>query len=206
MDCQDYTTMQAERKRRQYLQREDRGAIQRLKRLGYSNRAIAREIGCAPTTVGVQLALAICYLLNLDHFDSMAEALPEVEGKDTFLERYTSFRTTVNAARVTFNNLQIATAKELIAGATYTMTLKAATNEAIVKSTIERVISGISLGDEVSTTVTKVAYTPAVAGDAEDPNETNGTYTFTVGLTNGSATGSTATLAMIITATPFVDL
>ena len=55
MDCQDYTTMQSERKRGQHLQREDRGAIQHLKRLGYSNRAIAREIGCAPTTVGNEL-------------------------------------------------------------------------------------------------------------------------------------------------------
>ena len=42
MDCQDYTTIQTERKRGQHLQREDRGAIQRLKRLGYSNRAIAK--------------------------------------------------------------------------------------------------------------------------------------------------------------------
>lgn len=55
MDCQDYTTKQPERKRGQHLQREDRGAIQHLKRLGYSNRAIAREIGCAPTTVGNEL-------------------------------------------------------------------------------------------------------------------------------------------------------
>lgn len=55
MDCQDYSTMQPERKRGQHLQREDRGAIQHLKRLGYSNRAIAREIGCAPTTVGNEL-------------------------------------------------------------------------------------------------------------------------------------------------------
>jgi len=47
--------MQAERKRGEHLQREDRGAIQHLKRLGYSNRAIAREIGCAPTTVGNEL-------------------------------------------------------------------------------------------------------------------------------------------------------
>ena len=55
MDCQEYTTIQPERKRGQHLQREDRGAIQRLKRLGYSNRAIAKEIGCAPTTIGNEL-------------------------------------------------------------------------------------------------------------------------------------------------------
>lgn len=55
MDCQDYTTIQSERKRGQHLQREDRGAIQHLKHLGYSNRAIAREIGCTPTTIGNEL-------------------------------------------------------------------------------------------------------------------------------------------------------
>ena len=55
MDCQNYITEEQERKRGQHLQREDRGAIQRLKRLGYSNRAVAREIGCAPTTVGNEL-------------------------------------------------------------------------------------------------------------------------------------------------------
>jgi len=55
MDCQNYITEVQERKRGQHLQREDRGAIQRLKRVGYSNRAIAREIGCSPTTVGNEL-------------------------------------------------------------------------------------------------------------------------------------------------------
>jgi len=44
MDCQDYITNQVERKKGQHLQREERGAIQHLKRQGYSNRAIAREI------------------------------------------------------------------------------------------------------------------------------------------------------------------
>jgi len=52
MDSQNYITEEQERKRGQHLQREDRCAIQRLKRLGYSNRAIAREIRCSPTTVG----------------------------------------------------------------------------------------------------------------------------------------------------------
>ncbi|MBE6721511.1 MAG: hypothetical protein E7572_03335 [Ruminococcaceae bacterium] len=34
---------------------EERGAIQRLKRIGLSNRAIAREINCSPSTVGYEL-------------------------------------------------------------------------------------------------------------------------------------------------------
>ena len=52
MDCHDYITEMPERKKVQHLQAEDRGAIQHLKRQGFSNRAIAREIGCSPTTVG----------------------------------------------------------------------------------------------------------------------------------------------------------
>ena len=55
IDCQDYITEPAERKKGQHLQREERGAIQHLKRQGYSNRAIAREIGCSPSTVENEL-------------------------------------------------------------------------------------------------------------------------------------------------------
>lgn len=51
MDCQDYITVDTERKKGQHLQREERGAIQHLKTQGLSVRAIAREIGCSPTTV-----------------------------------------------------------------------------------------------------------------------------------------------------------
>ena len=55
MDCHQYITDLPERKRGQHLQREERGAIQALKRQGLSNRAIARELGCSPTTIGNEL-------------------------------------------------------------------------------------------------------------------------------------------------------
>lgn len=55
MECQDYITETPERKKGQHLQAEERGAIQHLKRQGFSNRGIAREIGCSPTTVGNEL-------------------------------------------------------------------------------------------------------------------------------------------------------
>lgn len=43
------------RKRGQHLGLEERGVIQALKRMGLSNRAIAREINCSPSTVGYEL-------------------------------------------------------------------------------------------------------------------------------------------------------
>lgn len=55
MDSQNYIINSMDRKRGQHLRREDRGAIQALKRLGYSNRAIARTIGCSPSTVSDSL-------------------------------------------------------------------------------------------------------------------------------------------------------
>ena len=55
MDCRHYITDLPERKSGQHLQREERGAIQALKRQGLSNRAIARELGCFPTTIGNEL-------------------------------------------------------------------------------------------------------------------------------------------------------
>lgn len=55
MDKTNSITITAERKRGQHLGSEERGTIQTLKKLGYSNRAIAREINCSPSTVGYEL-------------------------------------------------------------------------------------------------------------------------------------------------------
>ena len=55
MDKNHSITILAERKRGQHLGAEERGIIQELKKLGYSNRAIAREINCSPSTVGYEL-------------------------------------------------------------------------------------------------------------------------------------------------------
>ena len=55
MDCQDYTTEFAERKKGEPLRMEDRGAIKALNREGLGVRAIARRLGCAPSTVSDEL-------------------------------------------------------------------------------------------------------------------------------------------------------
>ena len=100
------------------------------------------------------------------------------------------------------NLASVVTVKGLVAGATYTMTQADATNEAAVKKAIEDKVATLAL-DGVTTTVTKVHYTPAVAGTVGTPAGTNGTYTFTVGLSKGAATDTTATLTMTVTATAF---
>lgn len=55
MDQTHSIIITAERKRGQHLGAEERGAIQRLKKLGYSNRVIAREVNCSPSTIGYEL-------------------------------------------------------------------------------------------------------------------------------------------------------
>ena len=55
MDTTNSVTNTAECKRGEHLSSEDQGATQQIKKLVYSNRAIAREIGCSPSTVGYEL-------------------------------------------------------------------------------------------------------------------------------------------------------
>ena len=55
MDCQDYITVKPERKKGEHLGLEERGAIKILRKQGLGIRAIAREVGCAPSTVTNEL-------------------------------------------------------------------------------------------------------------------------------------------------------
>lgn len=55
MDKTDSITNFTERKRGQHLDAYTRGKIQQLKKLGYSNRFIAGEVDCSPSTVGYEL-------------------------------------------------------------------------------------------------------------------------------------------------------
>ena len=55
MDCLNYSTNETERKKGQHLRMEDRGAIKALRQQGLGIRAIARQVGCAPSTVTNEL-------------------------------------------------------------------------------------------------------------------------------------------------------
>lgn len=55
MSQEQYTTEKEERKKGKHLDAYERGQIEALKKLSKSNRAIAWEIGCSPTTIGKEL-------------------------------------------------------------------------------------------------------------------------------------------------------
>ena len=55
MDHYQYITNESERKSGKHLTSEDRGAIQAMKKLKYSNRKIAAYLHCSPTTVSNEL-------------------------------------------------------------------------------------------------------------------------------------------------------
>ncbi|VDN47105.1 putative Ig domain-containing protein [Petrocella atlantisensis] len=109
---------------------------------------------------------------------------------------------TMTITATTYDEELVATVKGLVEGAPYTITQAEATDEAVVKTAIEDKIATLAL-DGVLTSVTKVLYTPAIAGDAGTPDGINGTYTFTVDLSKGAAEDTTATLTMTVTATGF---
>ena len=55
MDHYQYTTNESARKSGKHLTSEDRGAIQAMKKLGYSNRKFAEYLHSSPTTVSNEL-------------------------------------------------------------------------------------------------------------------------------------------------------
>ena len=56
MDHHQYITNKSERKSGKHLTSEDRGAIQAMKKLNYSNRKISAYLNCSPTTVSNELS------------------------------------------------------------------------------------------------------------------------------------------------------
>ena len=50
-DYHDHITVESERKCGQHLGQEERGAVEQLKKLGYSLRSIAAKLNCSASTV-----------------------------------------------------------------------------------------------------------------------------------------------------------
>ncbi|TVX99036.1 S-layer homology domain-containing protein [Cohnella terricola] len=79
-------------------------------------------------------------------------------------------------------------------------------NEAGVKSYVEDLVEAAVNNNDVAVTVTKAGFTAPIAGDADNPQGTDGSYTFTVTVAKGSQNQTTALKAIVITATPFTGL
>lgn len=154
------------------------------------------------------------FIKNDGHYIRMSYALPYLPDRAAYLEyHFAPYINKILAARTAFNEVQLGETKALISGAAFTMTQAAATTESAVKAEIEHIVAELSSGSGITTTVNKVAYASAVAGDAGDDAGSNGTYTFTVHLVMDSETyirpdlitDITANLTMTITATPYIE-
>lgn len=74
MDCRYDTKIESEFIRGQLLQKQDRGVIQRLHRLVYSNQFIASEINFTPSRVGNEL-------IEAHHHNGATKAAPSYSAK-----------------------------------------------------------------------------------------------------------------------------
>jgi hypothetical protein len=112
---------------------------------------------------------------------------------------------TVTAEDPAQDSADIAAAKTLVEGA-FASTAAAqaeANSEAAALAKVNAVIGGLDLNG-VTAEVTKVDYTEAIAGTAENESGINGVYTFTVALNKGAGTEQiTDGLTLTITATAY---
>ncbi|HEX3022095.1 MAG TPA: hypothetical protein VHP81_06870, partial [Lachnospiraceae bacterium] len=101
----------------------------------------------------------------------------------------------------------VGTAKTVADNAIYSNMIQTdVTNEAAIivalKSTAEAAVSNSS----VTVTVSKVSYTPAVAGTSANPDGTDGSYAFTITVSKGSQHQSTTQKTITITATAYTGV
>lgn len=110
---------------------------------------------------------------------------------------------TVYAKWESNDSIDIATAKALVEGATYTVAQSNAVTEATARARLVAMVEALALNG-VSARVEKVSYTAAISGTESNPTGTNGSYVFTVALSKGVGTpATTGSLTMTITATPY---
>ena len=99
------------------------------------------------------------------------------------------------------NETDLAAVKAAVEGATYTMTQAEATDEEAVNTAVGSIVLQQALKG-ATFQVVKVSYTAAIAGDAGDPDGTDGVYKFKVELSIMDRIAVTSELTMTITATP----
>jgi hypothetical protein len=101
------------------------------------------------------------------------------------------------------DNADISAAKIVVEGATFTAAQTDVTDAVQAKTAVESVIAALDLSG-VTATVTSGTFVAAIAGAAQTPTGTNGSYTFTVNLAKGTGTTQTTeTLTLAISATAY---
>lgn len=100
------------------------------------------------------------------------------------------------------DTLAVSGAKTALAGGTFTAAQEdAGTEEAAAAQAAAQV--AVLVAGAAATEITKVSYTPAVAGDEVDADGTDGSYVFKVGISSGLIADETGNLTMAITATAY---
>ena len=154
---------------------------------GYELDAIsACKTGDATTTVSLQSAGSLQYTFTMPDYGVTVAA---------------TFKKTADQSAVE-------TAKSLIEGSSYTVSQAEANTAAAVKSWLATQINALAGMSATGITVTAAnitttTFSAAVAGTAGTPAGTNGSFSFTVSLTKGGSSATTASKSGTITATPY---
>ncbi|MGE5701641.1 MAG: Ig-like domain-containing protein [Clostridia bacterium] len=83
------------------------------------------------------------------------------------------------------------------------MTQAAATSESVIVAALKATAEAAVNNNSIAITINKVSYTAPVAGDANNPSGTDGSYTFAVTVAKGSQSQTTGQKTITITATTF---
>ena len=142
------------------------------------------------------------YLLSYWNCDALSEQ-QKVSNPLTFT---LTSNTAISPVFAENNVLQ--NAKTLIENHTYTVNQSTANTQDTAKTWLAGQINGIAGMSDTGITITSdniniSSFTPAISGNADNANGTNGSFTFTVTLTNNGSTETTKSINGVITATAF---
>ena len=83
------------------------------------------------------------------------------------------------------------------------LTQAAAPNESTIKTALKSTAETAVSNGSVAVTINQISYIAPIAGTSANPSGTNGSYTFTITVSKGSQSETTAQKTIIITATPY---
>ncbi|WP_180994798.1 hypothetical protein [Clostridium sp. chh4-2] len=144
---------------------------------------------------------------KLSYWNCSGSTLTEQEKISNPLFFAPASNTTISAVFTEDHTFQDAKDK-IESQAPYTVSQSSANTQDTVKTWLAGQINGIAGMSDTGITVTSdniniSSFTPAMSGNADNANGTNGSFTFTVTLTNNGSTETTKSINGVITATAF---